>query len=224
MKENDIYIYGYIDSQTDREDYDSTSPNDIKEKLKKIKNSDDINVFINSGGGDIYAAISIYNQLKRIKNKINVFVDGIAASAATIIACAGDNIKIYNNSVFMIHSAKIGLLGYFDARELSEYAENLKKNEHNLIEIYKNKLQEGISEEEIQQKIDAETWYFGEEVLKDFHFELIDEKMENIIINNYENLKIPDDIKAKINKKEIKKIKNEDEKIKIYKFLKETYI
>lgn len=223
MKGNNIYIYGYINSQTNSEDYDNVSPNNIKWEIQKIKNSEDINVFINSAGGDVYAAIAIYNQLKRVKNKINVFVDGIAASAATIIACAGDSVNVYKNSVFMIHSATIGLLGYFDSQELAQYAENLKRNEHNIIEIYKNNLQKGISEEEIQQKLDEETWYFGKEVLKDFDFELIDEETENII-NNYENLKMPDDIKAKINKKETKKIKNEDEKIKIYKFLKETYV
>ena len=72
----------------------------------------------NSGGGDVFAAVAIYTRLKEHKAKISVKIDGWCASAATIIAMAGDTIEISVGGVFMIHDPLAGLLGYYNTTDL----------------------------------------------------------------------------------------------------------
>ena len=82
---------------------DEITPSIFNQELKDLGAVDEITVRINSGGGDIFAAVAIYTRLKEHKAKISVKIDGWCASAATIIAMAGDTIEISVGGVFMIH-------------------------------------------------------------------------------------------------------------------------
>ncbi|WP_330594436.1 Clp protease ClpP, partial [Clostridioides difficile] len=72
-----------------------------------------MNIYINSGGGSVFAGMAIYNMLKRHEGFKTVYVDGIAASIASVIALAGDRVVIPQNAYFMIHKPWIGLCGAY---------------------------------------------------------------------------------------------------------------
>ena len=112
----ELILYGDISSGNSWYD-DEITPKQFDEELKALGDVDEITVRINSGGGDVFAANAIYTRLKDHKAKINVKIDGWAASAATIIAMAGDTIQIPASGVFMIHNPKMGVLGYYSAAE-----------------------------------------------------------------------------------------------------------
>jgi ATP-dependent Clp protease protease subunit len=82
---------------------DDVVPNKFKDELNDLGDVSTINVRINSGGGSVFAAYAIMNLLKAHKARIIVHIDGIAASAATLIAMAGDKIISALGSVFMVH-------------------------------------------------------------------------------------------------------------------------
>ena len=103
-----LIIYGEISS--DKWDETEITPNEVKELLDSVKNKD-LDIFINSSGGNVFAGLAIYHMLKRHEGKKTVYVDGIAASIASIIAMAGDEIHIPKNAYLMIHRSWICTVG-----------------------------------------------------------------------------------------------------------------
>lgn len=108
----ELILYGAISSSQSWYE-DRITPMSFNEELKALGDVDEIVVRINSGGGDVFAANAIYTRLKDCKAKITVKIDGWAASAATIIAMAGDVIQIPSNGVFMIHDPKLLAWDYY---------------------------------------------------------------------------------------------------------------
>ena len=120
----ELILYGDIASETWWGD--EVTPRQFTEELDALGAVPEIVVRINSGGGDVFAANAIYTRLKDNTAKITVKIDGWAASAATIIAMAGDSIEIPGNGVFMVHDPALGLLGYFNETELAKMTDELK--------------------------------------------------------------------------------------------------
>ena len=106
----ELLLYGDISSSSWWGD--EVTPKEFKKDLDDLGNVDEINVFINSDGGDVFAGQTIYSMLKRHKAKITVYVDGLAASIASVIAMAGDIIKMPKNSMMMIHNPWTWGAGY----------------------------------------------------------------------------------------------------------------
>lgn len=123
---------------------------------------ENINVRINSPGGDVFDGTAIYNALIRHKAKINTYVDGMALSMASVIAMAGDNIIMAENAMMMIHNPWTLAMG--DAEELRKTAEVLDKTKLNLLSAY-NK-QSSLDNDEISNLMDEETWMTGPEALE----------------------------------------------------------
>lgn len=98
---------------------------------------DEITVRINSSGGEVFAALSIYNVLK---GKCNVEILGLAASAASLIACAGKRITIARNALFMIHAPKTLLVDYYDKQTLEKLSNTLAKTEENILQAYQTRV------------------------------------------------------------------------------------
>src|SRR5699024_3486255 len=93
-----LNIYGDIVSdEWGKWSDDDTCPTDISNFLKDLDGVSEIEMHINSGGGSVFAGIAIYNMLKRSKATVTTYIDGIAASIASVIACAGDRIIIPKN-------------------------------------------------------------------------------------------------------------------------------
>ena len=100
-KSVDIVMYGTIGSD---EYWDDVCDKTIKEEIGNLGDVKNINVHINSPGGSVFAAVAIANTLKNHKAKVTAFIDGLAASAATIITSACDIVKMPKNALFMIHN------------------------------------------------------------------------------------------------------------------------
>jgi len=129
----------------------------IKEKLSAIGDNNEVTVVLNSPGGDMFEGIAIYNALKSHKGKVTIDVIGIAASAASVIAMAGDEIRIAKSAFFMIHNAWVVAAG--NKNEFIELAEYLKPFDENMAQIYADKTSEDIAV--ITSMMDAETWLNG---------------------------------------------------------------
>lgn len=157
-----------------------------------LKNINEIVVRINSGGGDVFVANAIYTRLKDYNAKITVKIDGWVASAATIIAMAGDVIQIPENGVFMIHDPKLGACDYYKEEELRKLAKELEVVKESIINAYSMKT--GKDKEEISKLMSEETWLIGQEAIDSgFCDELIldevkteSENSSNVVVNSIE--------------------------------------
>lgn len=176
----ELILYGDISNQTWWGD--EVTPRKFSEELKALGNVPEIIVRINSSGGDVFAANAIYTRLKDNPAKITVKIDGWAASAATIIAMAGDVIEIPQNGVFMVHDPAMGLCGYFKESDLAKVSEELKVIKQSIVNGYA--LKTGKSAEEIAAIMAAETWYDGNRAIEaGFCDKLMFEQAETTIEN-----------------------------------------
>lgn len=172
-----LNIYGDIVSdEWGKWSDDDTCPTDISNFLKDLDEVSEIEMHINSGGGAVFAGIAIYNMLKRSKATVTTYIDGIAASIASVIACAGDRIIIPKNGTFMIHKPKTG---YFfeslNADDLRKDAETLDHCQKSIVQTYMERAKDGVTEKEINDLVNAETWMNGSEAAEYFDFEVEEE-------------------------------------------------
>lgn len=161
-KPAELILYGDISSSSWWGD--EITPKQFSNDLNALGDVAEIVVRINSGGGDVFAANAIYTRLKDHKATITVKIDGWAASAATIIAMAGDTILIPANGVFMIHDPKMGVGGYFAAEEFVKLSEELAVIKQSIINGYA--LKTGKDATEISELMSEETWYDGNQAVE----------------------------------------------------------
>lgn len=150
----ELYIYDEIDS------WFGVGARDVTQALMGVT-TDTITVHLNSPGGDIFEAHAIYNALRAHKATVNVVVDGIAASAASYIAQAGDTIEMASNATMMIHDA-IGFT-YGNAADHAETADILDKQSDIIAGIYAERA--GGTVDEWRASMRAESWYNAEEAV-----------------------------------------------------------
>ena len=168
----EIHFYGdIVDSEWYAWEDTDTYPLQVKEFLDQVQGKD-LSIYINSGGGSVFAGMSIYNMLKRHSGNKTVHVDGLAGSIASVIALAGDRVIMPSNSYFMIHKPMYGLWGSYNANEFRDMADTLDLIEEVIINVYKDNLVEGIDIETIRNFVNEETWFTGEEASKYFNIEL----------------------------------------------------
>ncbi len=154
-------LYGDIVSyQWDDTDVSATS---FKDGLDTLGDVNQLDVYINSGGGSVFEGIAIYNMLKRHKAKVNIYVDALAASIASVIAMSGDTIFMPKNSMMMIHNAWTYSVG--NADELRKSADDLDRINESSNQAYRER-NLTISEDELQSLLDAETWLSADECLQ----------------------------------------------------------
>lgn len=136
-----------------------TTPEGFMEDLAKVQGAKNITVRINSVGGDLYTAIGISNRIKELAGKTVAIIDGIAASAATVIASGCDTIKAYSGSLFMVHEAMTTLVGSYNHRALVEVNKRLEAANQAAAETYNSKTKLGI--EKIRSIMAKESWMTG---------------------------------------------------------------
>ena len=154
----EITIYGDIGESWW---YESISANDIKEALKNVT-TETVTVRLNSPGGDAFDGITIYNQLKNHDAKVIIYVDGLAASAASVIAMAADELIMNTGSMLMIHEASTFAWGTkTDIKKTLNALEGLDKS---LADIYMTRYQGERSE--IDTMIQNETWFTASEAVE----------------------------------------------------------
>lgn len=142
-----------------------TSPEGFLEDLAKVKDTKNITVRINSVGGDLYTAIGISNRLRELGGNTVAIIDGIAASAATVIAMGCDLIKAYPGSLFMVHEAMTTLMGTYNNRDLMEVKKRLEAANAATAETYESKTKLGI--EKIRSVMAKESWMTGRKALEE---------------------------------------------------------
>lgn len=174
-KRAELYIYGTIVSDGWKWDDSDVAPSDVRDFLKEIEDAENLDIYINSPGGSVFAGMAIYNILKRFKGYKTVRVDGLAASMASIIALAGDRIIIPANAYYMIHKAWSWAVG--NADDFRKMAETLDKIDESSLNVYKEHLRDGVDIETIRQMVAEETWMTGEEAAQYFDIE-VDEANE----------------------------------------------
>lgn len=134
----------------------------FKKDFDEIKDSEEIHVLINSPGGDVFDGIAIHNIIATERPKVSVEVIGLAASAASIIALAGNTLTMDAASFFMIHNVWSFAMG--DAGELRKKADDLDKISGELVNIYE--AHSDLSAKEIKEFMDAETWFTAAETVE----------------------------------------------------------
>lgn len=148
---------------------DEVTPQLFKEEL--MSGTGDITLWINSPGGDCIAAAQIYNMLMDYKGNVTVKIDGIAASAASVIAMAGTKVIMSPVSMLMIHNPMTMAMG--DTKEMEKAISMLSEIKESIINAYE--LKTGMSRAKIARLMDAETWMdankamelgFADEMLK----------------------------------------------------------
>lgn len=135
---------------------DGVTATSVSRQLSNF-NNEDITVNINSPGGDVFEGIAIYSLLKEYQGNVTVKILGLAASAASIIAMAGDNIKIARAGFFMIHNAWTFAMG--NRHELREVSDFLEPIDSALADVYH--VEAGIEMIKIESMMDAESWIGG---------------------------------------------------------------
>lgn len=154
-----IEIKGPIIPSDYQEVYDywgleATSPSKVMKKLSEVDTTEDINVVINSTGGDVWSGSEIYTSLKEHQGHVTVKIVGIAASAASFIACAGDTVKMSPTGQFMIHNA--AFINQGDHQAMSKGAEVLQVTDESIRNAYK--LKTHLDDEQLIEMMNKETW------------------------------------------------------------------
>jgi ATP-dependent Clp protease protease subunit len=131
---------------------DGVSAKSVKEQLDSF--TGDLSIRINSFGGDVFEGHTIYNLIKNYDGAKTVHIDGIAASAASVIAMAGDEIRMPVNAMLMIHNPYTLAMG--DSAEMTRTAERLDQVKQTIVNVYTDKT--GIDAGEVSEMMTAETW------------------------------------------------------------------
>ncbi|MBQ6983033.1 MAG: Clp protease ClpP [Synergistaceae bacterium] len=151
--EAEILFYDYI-SDFDDDEWGVMSAKGLINKIKALGNIKNITLRINSVGGDVFQAQAMYNYLKSHPANITVRIDGLAASAASVVAMAGNKIIMPSNALLMIHNPAGGVYG--EAEDMRETAEILDKIRDTIANVYIAKT--GLEREKVIAMMDSETW------------------------------------------------------------------
>lgn len=151
--ETEVFIYDEIG-------FWGVSASDFLSELSAVS-TPRITLRINSPGGDVFDGIAIYNAIRRQEASVSVFVDGLAASAASFIAMAGDTVTMSPKSQLMIHEAFGFAVG--PAEDMRKMAEMLDKTSDNIASIYADRA--GGTTEEWRDMMRAETWFSDREAV-----------------------------------------------------------
>ncbi len=157
--EGELLLYGDISSSTWWGD--EVTPKQFKQDLDDLGNISTLNIYINSGGGDVFAGQAIYSMLKRHKAQKKVYVDGLAASIASVIAMAGDIVYMPKNAMMMIHKA--WTIGLGNANDFRKLADDMDKIDESILVTYEAKT--GLEKDKIIEMVQAETWLTAEEAV-----------------------------------------------------------
>lgn len=163
----DVYLYDDIEPDS----YDwrgetiksETSAKHVKDLIENAQGVNQINVYINSYGGDVKEGLGIYNLLARHPARKTAYIDGYACSIASVIAMACDHIVMAGNALMMIHHAAACVYG--NPEQLRKAADDVEVIDRASCSSYLNKAGEKLDEATLKQLLDAETWLDAEQCL-----------------------------------------------------------
>jgi len=177
-KSGELLLYGEISSVSWYGD--EITPKEFKKDLDALGDIDILNIYVNSPGGDVFAAQGMVNILERHKSEKNIHVDGLMASASTFFIKVG-KVFMPSNAMMMYHNPSSIVWG--NATQMRKMADDLDKVRESMLAIYRDKT--GMTDEEIIPILDAETWMTAEEAVEyGFADELEEEKKVAASISN----------------------------------------
>ena len=186
ISDHEIFIYGEICS----EDYFDNAVTSKKFAEDFNKCGDNVTIHINSNGGDFFTALAISNLISQSQKNTTAAIDGICASAATLISCACKKITMAENALLMIHAPSIFLSDFFGAKELAKVEDTLNKVRDSILTVYASRT--GLEISTLAEMVAAETWMTAQEA-KNFSFidEItgavdlaIDDNLKYIVLNS----------------------------------------
>lgn len=158
-KVGEIHIYGEIaDEKWFEED---VTPVEVKRMVHSLKGAESINMYVNSPGGGVFAGMTIFNMLSRLPQRIIAYVDGLAASIASVITLAADIIYIPETAMMMVHNPSGVAMG--DSEEMRKTADLLDNVKNMIMTVYNEKTR--LSIKKIGKMMDNETWMSGQEAV-----------------------------------------------------------
>lgn len=171
-------------------DIEATSPNKVLDALEKAS-GEDVEVIINSGGGDVFAGSEIYTELKSYQGNVTTKIVGIAASAASVIAMAGKKVQISPTAQIMIHNVSSRTAG--DYRAMEHEAEVLKNYNKSIASAYM--LKSGMKEEELLELMNKETWFNAQQAKENnFVDEILFEESTQVVASIGNSPMIPQQV------------------------------
>lgn len=175
-KEAELLLYGVIGEDGAWSD---VTAKEFAKELKDIEDAKTIRVRINSPGGDVFAGQAIYSMLKRCKAEVVGYVDGLAASIASLILMACDKVIMPKNSMLMVHKPWTATAG--NANDMAKTIETLNKVEEAMLTAYVEKT--GMAEAEIKELLAAETWLTASDAVAKGFADEIEETEVSACIN-----------------------------------------
>lgn len=157
--EADLYLYIEIASWGGG--YYAHSAKSFKAELDALGDIKTLNVYINSPGGDVFEGEAIANMIKRHKAYVKGYVDGLAASIASVIAMACDELIMPSNTMLMIHNAWVYTAG--NSKDLRKAADTLDKVDTSIRQSYLSKAGDKLAEDDLIVLMEAETWLTAQE-------------------------------------------------------------
>jgi ATP-dependent protease ClpP protease subunit len=152
----------------------SYTASDFQKALAAVGKVSTINLSINSPGGEVFQGFQIYNMLSRHPAKIVVTVDGLAASMASVIAMAGDQIIMPENAMMMIHNP-VGM-AFGEADQIESFSKALRDMGANITAAYVKRT--GLSESRVSDMMDKETWLTADEAVKNKFADVVEEPVK----------------------------------------------
>lgn len=167
-----LYFYGDIVSATWMSMWyeEDKCPQDIADFLNQLEGYEEIDIYFNSGGGDVFAGLAIYNQLKRYGGHKVGYVDGMAASIASVIMFACDELHFATGAQAMIH--KPLCMAWGNADDFKEVIKQLDLCEESILDVYEEHLKAGVTRDKIKGFMAKEKWFSGEELAQYFNVEV----------------------------------------------------
>ena len=167
----ELYFYGDIcGSGWDKWLAEDKAPQDVADFLHSLDGKKRVDVYINSGGGDVFGGMAIYNILSRYQGETVAHIDGIAASIAGIIPFACDRVVAKPSAQLMLHKPWSVCAG--NADDMKKCIESLNTCEKSIIDIYASHAANGTTAEKIKSMIDRETWLTCGEASQYFNIEI----------------------------------------------------
>lgn len=178
---SEVYIYDEI-VQEHYTDWDGAehgfTPDDLAEPLHEASSGDVVNIYVNSPGGSVFAAVAMTSEIRRAIQRgvnVNAYVDGIAASAASFLIMACDSVNMYQGTMLMLHKPMSICIG--NADDMLKAAEDLESiQDGTCMPLYKSKLV--ASEEELTALIERESWLSANKASEIFNISIIDEQKD----------------------------------------------
>ena len=210
MDSAELLLYGQICDSVPWWDMENITAKQFAQEIAALGGKR-LCVRINSAGGDVFAAHAIYNQLMTYPGEVTVRVDGLAASAATIICMAASSIIMPANAVMMIHNPMLLLYGSYDVQSMEKMITQLGTIKDSIIAAYKKKCK--VSEEVLAELMNAETWMSAQEALSYGFADIVEQPVavqmsaNALVINNFKH-----DIDNIANAEQLKIIFNKGDK------------